>query len=261
MHRGLVAGAWLALTLVSQAGASERIVGGTPVAPDDPIAAVTVALAWQDVVLCSGVLLDYDLVLTAAHCLSLADEVVFGTDAESESAPRRRILAKLAHPAFDAFRLEEDPMPRGLNDIALVRISSPLPLASRPAELLAASAPLENGEKVTIAGFGVDDAGALSGQGKLRKAEVRLLSNEYAASEFQIDASRGSGDCSGDSGGPAFVTRKGRLVVAGVDNWGPGLCDEFGVYARVGHHREWIEEASRELRRDTLLAPLQSSAN
>jgi hypothetical protein len=141
-------------------------------------------------------------------------------------------------------------IPRGLDDIAVVRIEGGLPPGARPALLPDAATALATGESVVIAGYGADDGAEETGMGPLRRASVHVLDNEYDPSEFKIDAASGSGDCSGDSGGPAYALAApgAPLVVLGVDNWGEGECNLFGVYARVSFHRSWIEQASTELR-------------
>lgn len=232
------------------AQASEQIVGGTLVSEDDLVAASTVALMWEDVLVCSGTILDADLVLTAAHCLGLPTEVLFGPDSQSASAPRRKIVGQLAHPGFDITRYDQGPVSRGLDDVALVRIEGGLPAGARPAFLADAMTAFATGDSVVIAGYGASDGAEETGEGPLRQARVHVLDAGYDSSEFKIDAASGSGDCFGDSGGPAYaVAAPGApIVVLGVDNWGEGDCNRFGVYARASFHRAWIEQASAELR-------------
>jgi hypothetical protein len=233
------------------AQASEDIVGGSPVPTGNPVEQSTAALVWEDVMVCSGVILDSDILLTAAHCLGEPKEVVFGIDAAASGATRRPITGALAHPGFDLASYDKDPIPANLDDIAVVRFDGGLPPGAMPALLAGSGSAFATGDLVTIAGFGVNDASSDtdSGIGRLRQARVAVLDASYSVSEFKIDATRGAGDCSGDSGGPAFADElTAPLTVLGIDNWGPGACSQFGVYARVSFHRAWIEQAILSLR-------------
>src|SRR5207248_2437090 len=99
--------------------ADPGIVGGEFVAPDDPIAASTAALMWDDLLVCSAAVLDVDILVTAAHCLGLPREAVFGNDAGRADAPRRKIVGVREAPGWDLSRYDQDPVPRGLYDIAV----------------------------------------------------------------------------------------------------------------------------------------------
>ena len=48
----------------------------------------------------------------------------------------------------------------------------------------------------------------------------------------------------GDSGGPAFVTRAGKLVLVGVTSRGSGNCDGEGIYTDVRQFRAFINNVA-----------------
>jgi hypothetical protein len=225
-------------------------VGGEIVGSQDAVSAVTVALIWEDIVICSATVLDIDTVLTAAHCLDLSDEVVFGRDVTDPAAPRRKITGRAAAPGWDPSVYDRDPLPPNLNDVAVVHFEGGLPDGYRPVRL--ADATMTVPSELIIAGFGVDDGKGDTGEGRLRKANVMTLDAGFSQTELKIDAAHGIGDCSGDSGGPAFTLSDSGLVQVGIDNWGPGGCDQFGVYAKVAAHRDWIRQAIGDLRSPSL---------
>lgn len=58
--------------------------------------------------------------------------------------------------------------------------------------------------------------------------------------------------CNGDSGGPIHYLDldTGRFIVVGIVSFGPKLCGQNGlpgVYTRIDHHMNWIEENIRDM--------------
>lgn len=159
-----------------------------------------------------------------------------------------------------------------IGDIALIKFEGALPEGYHPAEILSDDSILKRGVDITVAGFGVSfvdtepvDAKKvkdlqdaiyygeiycfdeeltdcvtvdMGGDGLLR--QTHALISSVQETEFRLDESKGHGTCSGDSGGPAYVTIEGKLYLTGVTSRGSALCDDVGVYTNVVPYAEWI---------------------
>jgi hypothetical protein len=239
----IVIGSLLSAPCLGQA--SGKIFGGENVVKADPIAEMTVLLGDQGT--CTGVLIDKDLVLTAAHCTGLR-VVRFGlTEGQSEA---RNATGCVRHPKY------EGPKMAPLRwDIAILKFPGGLPAGFKPSKVLSPKSPLSVGEKAILAGYGRDDVGST---GTLNKAQVTIsFLDEYSPMEVVFDQTQGKGACYGDSGGPAWVTRNGELQLIGITN-GPydaRDCKGHGVYQRVPAHQEWLARAAKAIRE----APAQSA--
>ncbi|WP_413581281.1 S1 family peptidase [Bdellovibrio sp. HCB288] len=161
-----------ACTQVSQetlrARNSELIIGGKRVTKDSPIGKSTVGI--YDVnttMICTGVLLENNIILTAAHCLTPnLDEtfVVFAKDMDPiiedydllhKSPLTRRTLAAIVHSDFkvpEEIRGTNNPA----NDIALLKFKGSIPKGYKPARMLTTPALLKVGLSTIIAGYGVE---------------------------------------------------------------------------------------------------------
>lgn len=225
------------------------IVGGAPVRGNDPIAKSIVALKAGGA-LCTGSIIDDDLIVTAAHCVDGAVSkmsVVFGLSASDGKTAR--VVGKEVPAEYSGHATGRDQY-----DIALIRFEGPLPSGYRKAKLLSAGAELSNGDRVVLAGYGITDALAGTGSGELRKTAVKIKDAGFARTEVLLDQTEGTGACHGDSGGPAFVEEGGALAVWGVTNRAypndaPDDCAHESVYTDIRAHSEWLGKAAARLRR------------
>ncbi len=228
------------------------IVGGTRVSPTDVIAKSTVALVtpdgWQ---FCTGSLVSPKTVVTASHCLEGYDEsrlyVSFGTVAQEASFVSSRLryaTRTVMNPNFDTAAMDMDVATRAPNDIAVIVMNSAAPSGYTPVKMLKATDALHVGEALTLAGFGLTNA-TFGTSGVLRKVDVKLAKEATTAKEIEYDASNGGKSaCMGDSGGPAFVKRDGKLVLVGVTSRGSGACNAEGIYTDVRQFRAWISSTA-----------------
>jgi secreted trypsin-like serine protease len=195
--------------------------------------------------LCTGTALARDLVLTAAHCVTRnADYQV--KDFPTGSAIPVRSIAR--HPSFDYASYAAS---RATADVALLKLSAPLPDIVMPATL-AAPRGVAVGETLTVAGFGVAVAGTARGLAQPRMAKLTVTGKPGSLQVRLYDASTrnqraGLGACTGDSGAPAFdgETAAGIGQVIGIVSWSTGPEDTEGCGGLTGVtplllYRSWI---------------------
>ncbi|TVR10463.1 MAG: peptidase S1 [Salinarimonadaceae bacterium] len=209
--------------------------------------------------MCTGVLIDDDLILTAAHCLlARARYSVFGLDRRFQTIRREAIAAAL-HPTFEA---GVPPRRQPGADIAVLRIDAPFGRQFRSMPLVPLARPME-GEDVTIAGFGTTAFGRRNSARVLRytylrlRGEIRMGNTVLMGSDSERNSERaGAGACQGDSGGPILRGDPGTYGLIGLVSWSSGATGETGRTACGGStaitpiapHLDWIAARSRELR-------------
>jgi secreted trypsin-like serine protease len=232
--------------------AIDYIVGGTTVSASDPVASTTVIVSDGNYI-CTGSIIAEDIVVTAAHCVD-ADprdlKVIFSRTLPQSftGSAVHDIYGFVANPGWQG----DSSSGPDEHDIAIIRFKGHLPSGYAAANLLDENANLRPGQRVTLAGYGITDAETHDGAGTLRKVNV-TVKQKLGQTEVILDQTSGKGACHGDSGGPAFVTSGGKLLLWGVTNRGypdnaPDDCVHYAVYTRITAYSDFIAQAEDQLR-------------
>jgi secreted trypsin-like serine protease len=250
---------------LSSSSPTTAIIDGDSVSATDLISQTTVAVYNQSSKgLCTGTLIRENLVLTAGHCALGAGPgdlvVIFTQDATQDSQIRRRVLGGMVPTKFAKLMTsQEHPPEKDWQDMAVLKIEGhELPAGFKIASLLFGTQLLPKTETVLLAGYGLNsiqpDPQSRSGykgggSGVLRKTPVTLTDADYSASEILVSMTDGKGACHGDSGGPAYLVRRGGITVVGVtsrsdSNTGAVDCTGGTIYTSVPAMQDFIKQAA-----------------
>jgi secreted trypsin-like serine protease len=230
--------------------------------------------------ICTGTLIAPTVVLSAAHCFInpfvTAVAVALNNDI-SATKPENVIFVDEVkiNDTYNPQRIDDSSFVEGhpYGDIALLKLKKAVPAEFKPAPMPTAdSAALKKGDKLTLAGFGVNIAiqnkvekdpqtGAErvvplttgnAGSGVLRVVEDVAISKVTSdGKELAVDESLQRNACHGDSGGPAYKKNaEGKLVLVGVVSRGTnkiGNCDQTGVFTDVSGYLNWINSTTQAL--------------
>ncbi|KPF65510.1 hypothetical protein IP69_17590 [Bosea sp. AAP35] len=243
MHLGrLIATAGLASGLALAASFSaDAVVGGRD---GGPVAGSTLMVLNARGGVCTGIVVSARAILTAAHCAAGGTELrIHWKDGGGEPvliAPATIAL----HPEFKADAVTAR---RRSIDLALVRLSAPLPARFTPASLVDGGLP-RAGAVVLLAGYGVSRESEARTTGVYRSAALAVVEPYgpgkillWAADPAGAGKRPGPGACQGDSGGP--MTADGGVVA--VTSWSTGpsgkSCGLLSQGVLVAPQRSWID--------------------
>ncbi|XP_063707215.1 brachyurin-like [Culicoides brevitarsis] len=243
-----------------RAPANSRIVGGLEAREGQfPYQAALFVSTSQGTFFCGGSLVNNDYVLTAAHCVDIADsvEVVLGAHniRENEQSQKKFVVPKeniKFHENWNANQIR--------NDIAILRLPERVTFNERIQAIeLPRHKDRENSyaqEPCTTSGWGKDKDSASGVSPVLRFVETEIITNSGCGNYFPgvIQSSNicasgkgGKSSCNGDSGGPLTVLDKGTTKQVGIVSFGIAFGCSIGfphAYTRVTEYLGWIEANS-----------------
>lgn len=240
---------------------SNAIVGGRMVVPGSPLAKQVFMIYIKNFdkgSLCTATMITPNIGLTAAHCVDAltsayalftidARKVLSGTGGNREALLKNPLVRPITgirvHPRWNG-----SINGRNNGDIAIFKIGGTLPEGFEVTRLFEGS--IRKGSRIIASGYGVT-SGMINGgsSGLLRETVATVDNPNHTETEFSIDQKNFQGSCSGDSGGPSFVTSPfGRLEQVGIVSYGDRDCEIRGVYTYPRTHIGWITQAIPTLR-------------
>ncbi|MBO9667081.1 MAG: trypsin-like serine protease [Bdellovibrio sp.] len=194
--------------------------------------------------LCTGTLIEKNIVLTAAHCLYEM------TNVRIEPALKFSGTKQLLADKVIIHNLYNGDISKG-NDIALIRVKGILPKNYVKAELPTSADAVKEDMKIKLIGYGMTN-GPGDDAGTLRTAEAIVY---YAGKDLMIiNQENSTGICDGDSGSPALIKKNNSYVVVGVASSTSRFstdakqCMREGSFMKVSAHQEWLQKNLRQLK-------------
>lgn len=237
----LAALAFLGACTSAEVGVSvDEIVGGIDDFGDPGVVVMIAQLPGsQSMALCTAEVISPRVLLTAAHCVhpmlvgANATFVVYPGQDVAQANQGNTLAVKEVHanPAWSASNL-----PAG-HDSGVIILASPIAIAPLPHNRDAMT-PAQKNQPVRFVGYGLTSAAARTSSGKKRQTSA-LLTDYDATKLFVADPANNT--CSGDSGGPVFMTINGKETIVGITSYGDEACAQGGYSTRVDTELGFVE--------------------
>lgn len=218
------------------------------------VAAILLINSAENLEICTGVFIQKNIILTAAHCVSENINDIKIKMGDSVFEENRTLdlnpIKVVRHPNYET----------NGNDLALIQIEnvnnlniSPVKIAMEP------EMQLEN--NFLVIGYGVNQVSetddGLQGAGLLRQVEFSkylIHNNQFT---YSVNQSFGYGVCYGDSGSPAFIASNGNYAIAAIASGvsqanDQEACLNQSVFTKVSAYKNWISESVQILNQQDL---------
>ena len=250
-------------SLVSVPGGVSAVTYGDPVESPDVEFPEVVPIWVGGESLCTGTLIEQQVVLTAAHC-------VYGEPGPFQISVGAKTLnggsvfdvdATWYHPRYDAAFKQ--------NDIALLHLKTPANVARLG---VLPSAKLKRlGNKFLIVGWGRDQNGLITGQLNRLSLNNQTIAAKrdfkgyfnpktmVGAGRYFADEVLYGGGCTGDSGGPLYRGAAGTSrTVLGVTSFGARGCIDYKptIFTRVDFYTPEIKKGIQLVKQRSINSPI-----
>lgn len=241
-----------AVQLLEAHGRRERVIGGAAVRGNAYSDCVAVGNDFQWG--CTGTLIAPNVVVTAGHCTSVATRVFIGNNV-NRKGEIIRVDRAIQHPSYHV---------QHHNDLMVLILEQDVNGVT-PRQI-ANLQEIDSATSGRVVGFGNVDAWGTTGYGIKRFVDLPVVSvscsgqtnGQDDAVHFGCDQGLelvaglpllGRDTCTGDSGGPIYVTSvNAEWVLAGATSRATDsavhTCGDGGVYARLDIYVDWIESVT-----------------
>lgn len=226
-----------------------HIVGGEKIKENNLYSRYTVGLLnTKKQTICTGSIIEKDLILTAAHCVDNASpkdiEVNFGFTIGGTNSIKYKAHSLYLHEKYVHTKELLD------NDIAIIRLAKAVPAPYLPLDLEESrTLSLQKGDKITALGYGKIRTGLFTGKGTLRSATISIEEFAIDSQLITLNQKEGTGVCFGDSGGPSFTLKNGKPVLVGVTSYVTAEegknsdCKQNSGLSNPNYFYNWIMES------------------